>query len=77
VIIHRGFRQGVAALVLILAAPPFALLTWWSVVTPLLGMLIVLIGWFALRNPASSAEEILPAASERRINVTRLTHDLH
>jgi hypothetical protein len=41
----------VGQIALVAAALPFALLTWWSVVTPLLGMLVVAIGWFALRRP--------------------------
>jgi hypothetical protein len=37
----------VAPLVLLVAALPFAVLTWWSIVTPLLAILVVAIGWFA------------------------------
>lgn len=35
---------------LVAVALPFAVLTWWSVVTPLLAVLIVAIGWPALRS---------------------------
>jgi hypothetical protein len=41
----------VGQLVLVAAALPFALLTWWSVVTPLIGILVVALGWFALGQP--------------------------
>jgi hypothetical protein len=40
----------VTPLVLVAAALPFAVLTWWSIVTPLLAILVVAIGWFALRR---------------------------
>jgi hypothetical protein len=43
----------VASLVLVAAALPFAVLTWWSIVTPLLAILVVAIGSFALRRPTS------------------------
>jgi hypothetical protein len=42
------------ALLLLAAAVPFATLTWWSVITPLLGVLILVIGWGAL-GPRGSA----------------------
>jgi hypothetical protein len=35
---------------LVAAALPFALLTWWSVVTPALAILVVAIGWCAVRQ---------------------------
>ena len=41
----------VTRLVLLAAALPFAALTWWSVVTPLLAILVMAIGWPALRRP--------------------------
>jgi hypothetical protein len=44
----------VAPTVLVAAALPFAVLTWWSIVTPLLAILVVAIGWFALHRPAPS-----------------------
>jgi hypothetical protein len=37
-------------LVLLAAVLPFAALTWWSIVTPLLAILVVAIGWPALRR---------------------------
>lgn len=40
----------VASLVLVAAALPFAVLTWWSIVTPLLAVLVVATGSFALRR---------------------------
>jgi hypothetical protein len=48
-------RPRVAPLVLVTAALPFAILTWWSIVTPMLAILIVVIGWFALRRSARFA----------------------
>jgi hypothetical protein len=45
----------VGPLVLVAAALPFAVLTWWSIVTPLLAILIVPIGWLALRRPVRCA----------------------
>ena len=37
--------------VLIAAASPFAIATWWSVATPLIAMLLVVIGGIAMRRP--------------------------
>jgi hypothetical protein len=45
---HIPLRVG--RIVLAAAALPFALLTWWSIVTPLLAILIVVIGSSALRH---------------------------
>ena len=42
-------------LVLLVAALPFAALTWWSVVTPLLAILVVAIGSTALSRPRAAA----------------------
>ena len=36
---------------LIMAALPFAVITWWSVITPLLAILVIAIGWPALARP--------------------------
>jgi membrane-bound ClpP family serine protease len=47
----------VASLVLVAAALPFAVLTWWSIVTPLLAILVVVIGSFALRRSTSFARD--------------------
>ena len=47
----------VASLVLVAAALPFAVLTWWSIVTPLLAILVVAIGLFALRGSARFARD--------------------
>jgi hypothetical protein len=43
----------VPPIVLVAAAVPFAALTWWSIVTPLLAIAIIAIGWFALRRPTA------------------------
>jgi hypothetical protein len=45
----------VALLVLVAAALPFAVLTWWSIVTPLLAIVMVAIGSIALRRSARFA----------------------
>jgi hypothetical protein len=47
----------VASLVLVAAALPFAVLTWWSIVTPLLAVVIVATGSFALRRSARFAPD--------------------
>jgi hypothetical protein len=49
--------MGVASLVLVAAALPFAVLMWWSIVTPLLAILVVTIGSFALRRSTSLARD--------------------
>ena len=38
-------------ILLIAAALPFAVITWWSVVTPVLAILVIAIGWPALAGP--------------------------
>lgn len=38
------YSRGVAAVLLILGAVPFAVLTWWSVVTPLIAVAALIIG---------------------------------
>jgi hypothetical protein len=42
----------VAPLVLVAAALPFAVLTWWSIATPLLAIVVVAVGSFAPRRSA-------------------------
>jgi hypothetical protein len=39
-----------ASFILVAAALPFAVLTWWSVVTPLVAITTIAIGWRALRG---------------------------
>ena len=54
-------------LVLLVAASPFAALTWWSVITPLLAVLILAIGWAALnRAPESPAAPALTSVDPSR-----------
>ena len=53
----------VASLVLVAAALPFPFLTWWSIVTPLLAILAVAIGSFALRPSTSFARATATSAS--------------
>jgi hypothetical protein len=44
----------VAHTLLLIAVGPFALLTWWSIVTPLLAILAIVIGSFALHRESRS-----------------------
>ncbi|MDT7553364.1 MAG: hypothetical protein QOI16_1900 [Pseudonocardiales bacterium] len=48
-----------AAGLLLLGALPLAMTTWWSVVTPLLAVLCLLLGW-PLRSRTSPADPTLP-----------------
>ncbi len=44
-------RSFIAALtLLVIGALPLALSTWWSIATPVLAILAVILGWFAIRN---------------------------
>jgi hypothetical protein len=54
----------VAQIVLVAGALPFAVLTWWSIVTPLLAVLVVAIGLLALRRPNPTSG---PSATQRSI----------
>jgi hypothetical protein len=38
--------------ILAVATLPFAVLTWWSVAVPVIGILLIASGWGALRSPA-------------------------
>jgi hypothetical protein len=58
----------VAPIVLVSAALPFAVLTWWSIVTPLLAILVVTIGWLALRRVTSCTEPVVLESAKRRHN---------
>jgi hypothetical protein len=59
-------------LVLLVATLPFAALTWWSVITPLLAILILTIGWAAL-NRRVSPERAAESAS-RQVERARPSH---
>lgn len=50
----------IAPIVLVAAALPFAVLTWWSIVTPLVAILVVAIGWFALADPPARVVRAAP-----------------
>jgi hypothetical protein len=55
-----GWRsRPVARPLLLIGALPVAVVTWWSIVTPMLGVLAVVIGWMAVKAvrtvPARSA----------------------
>jgi hypothetical protein len=50
-----GRSQRVAMLLLIIGALPFAVATWWSVVTPLIGLLVLLLGGLAARTRLARA----------------------
>jgi len=46
-----AYRSRWASMVLLaVGALPLAVTTWWSIVTPLLAALAMLLGWFAIRN---------------------------
>jgi len=45
---RRYFAAAVA--VLVLGALPLAVITWWSVATPVLAVLALVLGWSAIRN---------------------------
>jgi hypothetical protein len=49
VAISSRIPSGVRSFILVAAALPFALLTWWSIVTPLLAIATIAIGWRAVR----------------------------
>jgi hypothetical protein len=59
-------------LLLLGATLPFAALTWWSVVTPLLAVLILTIGWAALKRPGSP--ERAAERASRRVDRARPSH---
>ena len=40
----------VALVLLVAGVPPLAVTTWWSIITPMLAILALLLGWFAIRN---------------------------
>jgi len=40
----------VATVLLVAGAVPLAVLTWWSIVTPILAVLALLLGWTAIRH---------------------------
>jgi hypothetical protein len=60
----------VASLVLVAAALPFAVLTWWSIVTPLLAILVVAIGSVALRRsgPRHPSREVGRPGARSRVS---------
>ena len=39
-----------AVAVLVLGALPLAVITWWSIATPVLAILALVLGWMAIRN---------------------------
>ena len=46
-----GRRYPAAAVaVLVLGALPLAVITWWSIATPVLAVLALVLGWMAIRN---------------------------
>lgn len=50
-------RPRTAATVLLVAgALPLAVATWWGIVTPLLAVLALVLGWFAIRNLSHGRE---------------------
>jgi hypothetical protein len=60
----RGrIRRSVAVPCLMIAVVPFAVLTWWSLVTPLIAVLTIGIGVSALRTPVEQAVVTPPAGA--------------
>ncbi|WP_329316041.1 hypothetical protein [Streptomyces sp. NBC_01262] len=45
---HRSLPGAMALLAV--GALPLAVTTWWSIATPVLAVLVLLLGWFAIRN---------------------------
>ena len=63
IVAARQAMPGAYAL-LVIGALPLAILTWWSIATPVLAILVLLLGWIAMRHlrsprhgPTSSASE--------------------
>jgi hypothetical protein len=53
----------VALVLLVAGALPLAVSTWWSIVTPVLAILALLLGWFAIRNPSRRQDRPAPATT--------------
>ena len=47
-----------AVVVLVLGTAPLAVAAWWSIAAPLLGLLTLPLGWWALRTQATAHEEV-------------------
>jgi hypothetical protein len=56
-------RARAAAALLLLATPPFAALTWWSVATPLIALLLLAVGIPTLARPARDRTSALRSAA--------------
>ena len=50
--LRRRLPPALGLAILIVATLPFALLTWWSVAVPVIGILLIATGSAALRSPA-------------------------
>ena len=59
--LRRRLPHALGLVILTVATLPFALLTWWSVAVPLIGILLIAIGSAALRSPTKGTS----AATER------------
>lgn len=55
----------VAAVLLVAGALPLAVVTWWSVVTPLLAILALLLGRLAIRNLSHLGDHRVSAVASR------------
>jgi hypothetical protein len=60
------WSRAVALVLLVAGALPLAMVTWWSIVTPVLAILALVLGWFAVRNldghrPAPALLTTVPA----------------
>jgi hypothetical protein len=57
-------RSVPGAMVLLAAgALPLALATWWSIATPVLAVLVLLLGWFAVRDLGRPRPDTAPVAA--------------
>ena len=66
-----GSSHRLALSLLVLGVLPFAVATWWSVVTPLIALLVILIGLPAVRSyHRSTLRDYRPRASRRGIDRT-------
>jgi hypothetical protein len=73
--LRRRLPHAVGLAILTVATLPFALLTWWSVAVPLIGILLIATGSPALRSP-THCPSTAPSTSGRR-DLADSPQDLH
>jgi uncharacterized membrane protein len=49
----RSSSRSIAAGLLVIGALPLAIATWWSIITPLIALLVLLLGWIVLARKAT------------------------